>query len=263
MKPNVIELLCDPIYKTKLKVERKGGLDYLISNEGMVYPIVDDIPVLLQKQEVSDLNKRNMDFYDKMAKWCGGLEGFAENLMGLDEKREIWTNDINIKEGDLVLEVGIGTGRNTKFLTPNAYYFGIDISRQMLKRCKENMRKWGQEVELFQAVAQQLPFIDKVFDVVYHIGGIKLFADIASAIREMIRVTRPGGRIIIIDANEGYIEDFYRKIPILSNYYFKINQEEMETGPVFYYIPSTMDDLEVKDIAGGTMYQVSFIKSYQ
>ena len=57
----------------------------------------------------------------------------------------------------------------------------------------------GLQGDLFLGNAECLPFADESFDVVFHVGGINFFNDRAKAIREMIRVAKPGSKILIAD----------------------------------------------------------------
>ena len=57
----------------------------------------------------------------------------------------------------------------------------------------------GSHIRLLMADAHALPFADHVFDRVFHVGGIAAFGDPARAIREMVRVARPGTPITVVD----------------------------------------------------------------
>jgi ubiquinone/menaquinone biosynthesis C-methylase UbiE len=67
----------------------------------------------------------------------------------------------------------------------------------MLKRCRKRLAKWKRTAQLFQGEAERLPFRDGIFDVVFHVGGINFFNDQARAIAEMIRVARPGTKVVM------------------------------------------------------------------
>ena len=66
--------------------------------------------------------------------------------------------------------------------------------------------------------AECLPFKDKSFDVVFHFGGINFFNDRAAAIREMIRVAKPGTKFVIGDENEDLAQR-YENIPVMDGWY--------------------------------------------
>ena len=95
--------------------------------------------------------------------------------MNVETRLREYLDELEVKDGDRVLEVSVGTGRNLQFLPRGAQYFGLDISWGMLKQCQRNARKWNLDVALFMGNAECLPFKKELFDVVFHFGGIKLF----------------------------------------------------------------------------------------
>jgi ubiquinone/menaquinone biosynthesis C-methylase UbiE len=142
-------------------------------------------------------------------------------------------------------------------LLPNARYFGLDISRRMLDQCQDNLARWGREVELFYGNAECLPYQDNSFDVVFHVGGINFFNGKEQAIREMIRVARPGAQILIADETEKHVQTSYERTPISSRY-FKNRAEAII--PVVDLVPPDMQDIQQEIVWDGRFYTVSFRK---
>jgi SAM-dependent methyltransferase len=100
-----------------------------------------------------------------------------------------------------VLEVGIGDGENLRFLPESWEVYGIDIARTQLVACA---RRFPSMVgRLAWAEAEQLPFPDATFDACYSIGGFTYYNDHATALKEMRRVTRGGGPVVVADENPG------------------------------------------------------------
>lgn len=100
--------------------------------------------------------------------------------------------------GGDILDVGCGKGRYLKNLLsdrPDLSFYGVDISRRVIDEKTEQRICW-QEGSL-----TSIPFADRRFDVVYTCEALEHAVDIESAVREMVRVTKPGGRIVIIDKN--------------------------------------------------------------
>lgn len=98
------------------------------------------------------------------------------------------------------LEIGAGTG----FLTLNLMQAGIvdsgtvtDISPGMVAAAKRNAEGLGLRVEGEAVDAEDLPFADDSFDLVIGHAVIHHLPDVERAFREMVRVVRPGGRIVI------------------------------------------------------------------
>jgi phosphatidylethanolamine/phosphatidyl-N-methylethanolamine N-methyltransferase len=105
-----------------------------------------------------------------------------------------------IKPGDRVLEVGVGTGINAVLYPRDCTVTGVDLSSSMLEKAYERIaRKGVRNVRLLEMDAANLKFADDSFDIVYAPYVISVVPDPVAVTREMHRVCRPGGRIIILN----------------------------------------------------------------
>jgi phosphatidylethanolamine/phosphatidyl-N-methylethanolamine N-methyltransferase len=107
---------------------------------------------------------------------------------------------MGIKSGDRVLEVGVGTGINAALYPSDCSVTGIDFSSSMLEKAHDRIaRKGVRNVRLLQMDAQNMKFADDSFDIVYAPYVISVVPDPVAVTREMHRVCRPGGKIIILN----------------------------------------------------------------
>ena len=107
---------------------------------------------------------------------------------------------MGIRPGDSVLEVGVGTGINATLYPSHCQVTGIDLSSSMLEKARERVRKHGiTNVRLQEMDAAQLTFADNSFDIVYAPYLVSVVPDPVAVVREMRRVCRTGGRIIILN----------------------------------------------------------------
>jgi ubiquinone/menaquinone biosynthesis C-methylase UbiE len=127
----------------------------------------------------------------------------------------------------------------------------------MLARRQMNLVRWGLDADLFLGNAEHLPFADESVDVVFHTGGINFFDDRAQAIREMIRVAKPGSRILVADETEAQVKRVYEQTPLISRL-FK-NRGQAVASPVDL-VPPQMQEVQVELLRGGRFYVLTFRK---
>ncbi len=94
-----------------------------------------------------------------------------------------------------VLEVAVGTGLNLPHYPDDVRLTGVDLSDRMLDLARGRDRT----ATLRQADAHALPFADGSFDTVVCTFGLCSIPDPDTAVAEMVRVLRPGGRLILVD----------------------------------------------------------------
>ncbi|MEO7034853.1 MAG: bifunctional demethylmenaquinone methyltransferase/2-methoxy-6-polyprenyl-1,4-benzoquinol methylase UbiE [Polyangiaceae bacterium] len=128
--------------------------------------------------------------------------------LGIDQSwRRKTVRALNLAAGQRVLDLATGTADlaiQVAQTEPAVSVVGLDPSGKMLDvgRVKVERAKLGARVELVQGDAQALPFEDDSFASVCIAFGIRNVPDRAKALREMARVTRPGGRIAILELSE-------------------------------------------------------------
>jgi phosphatidylethanolamine/phosphatidyl-N-methylethanolamine N-methyltransferase len=107
---------------------------------------------------------------------------------------------MGIRAGDEVLEVGVGTGINLSLYPRGCTVTGIDLSSGMLEKARERIVKKGlRNSRVLEMDAAQMQFEDESFDIVYAPYLISVVPDPVAVAREMRRVCRTGGRIVILN----------------------------------------------------------------
>lgn len=212
---------------------------------------------IIEKNLTGDNLKYNK-LYSKIA-WSYNFSQriyFWLKFGGEKKFREAFLCDLIINDTDKVLEISTGTGDNFRFLNKNANYFGLDISMAMLKHAKKHLKRWKIKSVLIHAEGEDLPFEDNYFDVVFHCGGINYFNDKQKAITEMIRVAKPGTKLMIVDETEKLVRENYQKNPIIKSEYLEADKAEVPIR----LIPKEMKNVVSEIICNGLMYKLTFTK---
>ncbi|GAA1809460.1 demethylmenaquinone methyltransferase [Luedemannella flava] len=103
---------------------------------------------------------------------------------------------LDLSAGELCLDLAAGTGVSTEELARSgATVIGADLSLGMLRAG----RRRRPDVPLLAGDALALPFADATFDAVTISFGLRNIVDTAGGLRELARVTRPGGRIVVCE----------------------------------------------------------------
>jgi ubiquinone/menaquinone biosynthesis C-methylase UbiE len=98
-----------------------------------------------------------------------------------------------------VLEIGVGLGTDhVQFARAGAHLSGVDLTPKSIELVGRRLELEGLSSDLQNADAESLPFEDGSFDVVYSWGVLHHTPDTPAAVREAIRVLRPGGRICVM-----------------------------------------------------------------
>ena len=264
----------------------------LIGKNGTLYPFIAvnneiKIPNFLIAQQQTKATKQALTMYDQKAS-TDIYRNFLDWLFKTFEENEtsFRTNlvaKLNLQKGNRVLITACGLGDDIRpimdAIGEQGEVYANDLAAEMVVASSDYLYPdQSSPKNLFYAVcdAQNLPFENDYFDAAFHFGGINLFDNMKSAIEEMERVVKPGGRVafgdegvaswlknteyanIAIENNSLWASDVpINLLPkncidvnlswVLGNCFYMIDFQVSETGP-FMNI-----DVPHKGLRGGTM----------
>jgi ubiquinone/menaquinone biosynthesis C-methylase UbiE len=266
MKRASLDLLACPICRGRLIFSEDAG-DPIESGSltcqhcSVDYGIIDGTPHFIKTDEIKGLNSRFAKAYNLYSWFYRAFSRIAFAYIGMKEetgRREI--TDRLDPQGGRVLEVSIGPGVNLPYLIRRqdvGEIYGLDISLGQLRHCRQYVAKKGWAVDLFLGNGEQLPFQDDSFSGVFHVGGINFFNNKKAAIEEMIRVAKPGTRVLISDESEKGAQGYEKFIPGFKNTFG--GKREPVVPPVDL-LPPEMQEVRVNDVWKGWLYCIEFRK---
>jgi demethylmenaquinone methyltransferase / 2-methoxy-6-polyprenyl-1,4-benzoquinol methylase len=171
----------------------------------------------------ANLNK-DPDDVSKMFDGVANRYDFLNDLLSLGRTkawRKVVTSIIGPKPGLKILDIAAGTGSSTRPLVDaDADVTALDFSAGMI----EIGRKRHKDIKFVQGDALNLPFEENVFDVTTISFGLRNTSNIDSALKDSLRVTKPGGKIVIAEFSHPsnsifrfiYLNYVMKAIPIIS-----------------------------------------------
>ncbi|MDA2998050.1 MAG: ubiquinone/menaquinone biosynthesis methyltransferase, partial [Actinomycetota bacterium] len=146
----------------------------------------------------ANLNK-DPDDVSKMFDGVANRYDFLNDLLSLGRTkawRKVVTSIIGPKPGLKILDIAAGTGSSTRPLVDaGADVTALDFSAGMI----EIGRKRHKDIKFVQGDALNLPFEKNIFDVTTISFGLRNTSNIDSAFKDSLRVTKPGGKIVIAE----------------------------------------------------------------
>lgn len=279
MKISSLSLLSCPYCGGELAVEGQHEGNHLLHGHLVCqqcqrrFPIKAGIPHFIRNDELSGLNRKYARLYNLISPFYDANFFIANYVRrqffpaGEEQARREVADRLEIAPGNRILETGIGSGANIPFLlteAPGLEIFGMDIAPRMLQQCRRRQQNWDVELELFLAKSEALPYQDETFDVVFHVGGINAFSGKEQAIAEMIRVARPGTRIVIADEVEEVATEasLLSRLSVLLFFGRRLTEEIYSFRPdeLLELIPKALTEVELRTIWEGKGYLLEFRK---
>ena len=128
--------------------------------------------------------------------------GVYDHIFGkiFHESREACVRNLRIRPEEKILEVGVGTGIALEYYPKNCEIIGIDLSSGMLAKARQRQSHYHLDhVRLMLMDAGKMDFADDSFDTVMAAYVVTAVPDYRKVVNEMIRVCKPGGRIIMLN----------------------------------------------------------------
>jgi phosphatidylethanolamine/phosphatidyl-N-methylethanolamine N-methyltransferase len=146
------------------------------------------VHVALEKRQVERAYELYAPVYDFIFDWI-----FAPG-------RSAAIRQLGLKANETVLEVGIGTGLNLPLYPPSCRLTGIDLSQEMLDKAVERAQKLAMPNVVLKVMdATSMDFAENEFDKAVATYTISAVPDPVAVLREMRRVVKPGGTLVILN----------------------------------------------------------------
>jgi ubiquinone/menaquinone biosynthesis C-methylase UbiE len=266
MTRDIQEYLC-PYSRSPLKLVESRASDSLgemvYANEnGDEFPIINGVPHFFLHEKLTNgeqaaVNEydQTISYYDAHLDWL-----FASFYEDEESIRNAIVDLLDISPSSRVLEVAAGTGRDTGHIISRLDDRGIlyvqDLSATMVQAAQTRFeaREHGCELRFFVSSANYLPFADGFFDAVYTFGGFNEFSNPAASLRELVRVVKPGGKVVFGDENVApWLDDTeYAEILKTNNPIFR------RTSLPLAFLPVNSRSVCVRWIIGDCFYVIDF-----
>lgn len=181
------------------------------------------------------MNKLEAASIKEFNAWAKTYDNFFNHLFFSNSNRKI-SGFLPLDKKTLILDVGSGTGNLIELLIKRKDYkiTGLDLSPEMVKISKNKFTK-NKNVTIIEGSALKMPFKNNKFDLVTCLHSFHHHPNSLKSLREMYRVLKPGGTIIILDA---FKDGIFRKI--------FCGIVELVEGKVFHYTKTELKNLFVK-----------------
>lgn len=188
--------------------------------------------------------------------------------LGLDSRwRAMAAAQAQVRDGDAILDVCCGTGDLTFALNdsfPSSQVTGLDFSEAMVARAREKAAGKGCEgrdqPRFVVGDVLRLPFCDGEFGAVTVAWGLRNVYDLERALDEMVRVTRPGGRVVCLDMTQSEptfsraVHQFWlgRAVPLLGRFL-------AGDAAAYAYLPASVQTFPPADELAGIMVRAGLL----
>lgn len=150
---------------------------------------------MTQSEGLTKATRNTRRRYDRNAPMYDMMEHLMETRAFKRWRDRLWS----LVEGEKILEVGVGTGKNMPFYPERAQVTAIDLSPRMLERAVKRADGLGCTADFCEMDVQQLGYPDGSFDAAVSTFVFCSVPDPIAGLREIRRVLRPGGRLYMLE----------------------------------------------------------------
>jgi ubiquinone/menaquinone biosynthesis C-methylase UbiE len=178
-----------------------GSCRYWWLEAGLVIALVVLLVIWLRRRvDQETIQRRFWDpTYDRLARLYDGVDWFTG---GTTHRFRLRALPYLPPEGVRVLEIGFGSGRLHLELAGRYEMAGLDRARGMVSLTRRRLKAHGLTSDVREGSVEAIPWPNGHFDAVVTTFAFSAFPDAGAAMDEMVRVVKPGGKVIIVDAGE-------------------------------------------------------------
>ena len=138
--------------------------------------------------DANTVEEGSLEFFEEVERQRYSGDAFMHDVVGFDQWR-----------GQAILEVGCGLGTDLlQFARGGAEVYGIDLTEKGAGLTRKRLKLYGLHGRISVGDSERLPFESDCFDLVYSWGVIHHTPNTAAAAQEIVRVCKPGGRIMVM-----------------------------------------------------------------
>lgn len=203
---------------------------------------------------------RGEGFYQKIPK-LGAI--FYEKLMDSEmikiQTEEIAEEILSYVNNGRILDVGMGPGRllqRINKLNSNLKLYGLDISKAMFKRAKENLQNY--RVELFHGNILKTDFDSNFFDVVTCTGSFYLWDKPIESLNEIHRIMKKPGLAFLFETYRDYDKTLFKKALDKNLKKVKVHKRPVAKRLLYKQLSITYTSKEVNEILEESAFSENF-----